>query len=62
MTRIDLTDVAYDAKRACFRGKAVFHEITGTRSFRCRWHGPESAEFEAITQGLAMNARKRALH
>ncbi len=62
MTRIDLTDVAYDAKRACFRGKAILHEITGPRHIPCRWHGIETAGFQRIAQGLAKNAMARALH
>ena len=42
MTRIALTQVAYDARRACFHARAVLDDRAPVD---CRWHGPQGAAF-----------------
>ncbi len=54
MTRLALTHVTYDARRACFRAEAV---VDGARRVPCRWHGPQGAGFARIADGLATEAR-----
>lgn len=58
MTRIALTHVAYDARRACFHARAV---IEGRPAVDCRWSGPQSAEFSRIASGLAREARRHTI-
>ncbi|WP_158514974.1 hypothetical protein [Nioella nitratireducens] len=55
MTRLALTHVAYDARRACFRAEAL---VDDTRRVSCRWHGPQGASFPRIADGLAKEARR----
>ena len=45
MTRIALTHVAYDARRACFHARAV---VDGRPAVDCRWSGPQSADFDRV--------------
>jgi hypothetical protein len=56
MTRIALTQVAYDARRACFHARAV---LDGRAPVDCRWHGPQGAEFSRIATGLSEAALRR---
>lgn len=55
MTRIALTQVAYDARRTCFHACAV---LDGRTPVECRWHGPQGAEFSRIASGLTEAARR----
>lgn len=55
MTRIALTHVAYDARRACFHARAV---LDGGTPVDCRWHGPQGATFSRVASGLAQAARR----
>lgn len=55
MTRIALTQVAYDARRACFHARAVLDDRAPVA---CRWHGPQGAEFARIADGLSEAARR----
>ncbi|WP_370269845.1 hypothetical protein [Nioella sp.] len=58
MTRIALTHVAYDARRACFHARAV---VDGRPAVDCRWSGPQSADFDRVASGLAQEARRHAV-
>jgi|OrbTmetagenome_3_1107373.scaffolds.fasta_scaffold427760_1 hypothetical protein len=55
MTRIALTQVAYDARRACFHARAVLDDRAPVD---CRWHGPQGAAFSRIASGLSQAARR----
>lgn len=57
MSRIALTHVTYDARRACFHARAV---LDGQRDVTCRWSGPQNAPFARIASGLAREARRHA--
>lgn len=54
--RIDLTHVAYDAKRACFLADAILHDGSHRRAIKCHWHGPQTAAFPQISAGLSKEA------
>ncbi len=58
MTRIDLTNIAYDARRSCFHATAILHRAATQRILPCRWDGPQTANFSRISQGLARSAHR----